>query len=127
MEFKPVKAKLNLLYTGSLLIILIIFIIVLYVFISGAIKNQEIQQLNRFYEHEEHELVEENMRNSHDEKRNRNIKERRDDHYEHVEYKPERDIFYYVFDTTSTMVKGEETVRGLAQYIYRENLHSHRS
>ena len=57
MEFNPVKAKLNLIYTGSLLIILIIFITILYVFISGAIKNQEIEQLNRFYENEKHELV----------------------------------------------------------------------
>ncbi|WP_342431505.1 hypothetical protein [Neobacillus sp. FSL H8-0543] len=54
MEFKPVKSKLNQIYTGSLLFILMIFITVLYIFISGAIKNQEIEQLNRFYEKEKH-------------------------------------------------------------------------
>ena len=59
MEFKPVKTKLNLIYTGSLLVILIIFIIVLYLFISGAIKRQEIEQLNRFYEEGEHDFIEE--------------------------------------------------------------------
>ena len=59
MEFNPVKSKLNLIYTGSLLFILIIFITVLYIFISGAIKKQEIEQLNRFYEEEKHEFVEE--------------------------------------------------------------------
>ena len=59
MEFNTVKAKLNLIYTGSLLIILVIFITILYVFISGAIKKQEIEELNRFFENEEHELVEE--------------------------------------------------------------------
>ena len=82
MEFKPVKTKLNLIYTGSLLVILIIFIIVLYLFISGAIKKQEIEQLNRFYEEEKHEFIEEIYENSYeraeeeDEERDKNEKER---------------------------------------------------
>ena len=42
MEINPVKSKLNLIYTGSLLFILIIFITVLYILISGSIKKQEM-------------------------------------------------------------------------------------
>ena len=122
MEINPVKSKLNLIYTGSLLFILIIFITVLYIFISGAIKKQEIEQLNRFYEKEKHEFVEEIEGNYED------IKGYEDDHeHERVEYKPERNLFYYVFDNSLKMVKGEETVNGLAQYIYRKNLHSQSS
>ena len=120
MEINPVKSKLNLIYTGSLLFILIIFITVLYIFISGAIKKQEIEQLNRFYEKEKHEFVEEIEGNY------ENIIGYEDDH-ERVEYKPERNLFYYVYDNSLKMVKGEETVNGLAQYIYRENLHSQSS
>ena len=44
--------------------------------------------------------------------------------YEHVEYKPERNMFYYVFDHSGNLIKGEETVSGFAQYLYRKNLHS---
>lgn len=124
MEFKPVKSKLNQIYTGSLLFILMIFITVLYIFISGAIKNQEIEQLNRFYEKEKHEFAEEIYKDKHE----RAEEEYEDDHkYEHVEYKPERDMFYYVIDSSLNMVEGEETVSGLAQYIYRKNLHSQSS
>jgi len=81
MVFNTVKAKLNLLYTGSLLIILVIFITILYVFISGSIKNQEVQELDSFFEHEEHELVEEIWEGE----------------YGHLEFKPERHIFFYIY------------------------------
>ena len=143
MDFKPVKVRLTFLYTGSLLFILIVFIVVLYVFISGAIKNQEIEQLNRFYESEEHDLIENIYEDKYDEIDKQEEKESEDDdgnevessehreefkdHQEFVEYKPERDIFYYVFDQNHLMVKGEETVRNLAKYIYRESLHTQSS
>ena len=106
MEFNTVKAKLNLLYTGSLLIILVLFITILYVFISGAIKNQEIQELTRFFENEEHELVEEIFKGK----------------YKHVEFKPERNVFYYIYDTNQLFVEGEETVKGLFRYIEENGL-----
>ena len=106
MVFNTVKAKLNLLYTGSLLIILVIFITILYVFISGAIKNQEIQELNSFFENEEHELVEEIFEGK----------------YKHLEFKPERNVFYYIYDHNQMFVEGEETVKGLFHYIEENGL-----
>ena len=106
MEFNTVKAKLNLLYTGSLLIILVIFITILYVFISGSIKNQEVQELDSFFEHEEHELVEEIWEGE----------------YRHLEFKPERHIFFYIYDQNQRLIEGEETARGLFQYIEENNL-----
>ena len=136
MEFKPVKSKLNLIYTGSLLVILIIFISVLYFFITGAIKQQEIEQLNRFYEEEKHEFIEEIDEDRHERaeedeegriKANYEKRERKNDEdsheFGHVEYKPERDLFYYVLDNSGNLIKGEETVSGFSQYIYRKDLH----
>ncbi len=124
MEFDPIKSKLNLIYTGSLLIILIIFITVLYIFISGTIKKQEIEQLNHFYEAEKHEFAEGIYEDHHEQVEH---SYENDDQYEHVEYKPERNVFYYVFDNSLNLVKGEETISGLAQYIHRKGLHSQSS
>ncbi|THE13394.1 HAMP domain-containing histidine kinase [Bacillus timonensis] len=118
MEFNPVKSKLNLIYTGSLLIILSIFIVVLYLFISGAIKNEEIEQLNRFFEKEKHDFVEEIQEHGH--------RIDKDDEREHerLEYQPGKNIFYYIFDSSANLVEGEETVEGLAQFLTRKDLDS---
>lgn len=134
MEFKSVKTKLNILYTGSLLMILIIFIIVLYFFISGAVKKQEIEQLKRFYEEEKHEFIEEIYESAaawpgtyeaEERKKDKHKKDRAHHEYDGVEYKPERGMFYYVFDNSHQLVKGEETVNGFVQYLHREALHTH--
>ncbi|WP_232696017.1 sensor histidine kinase [Brevibacillus daliensis] len=109
--FNTVKARLTLLFTGSLLIILVMFIIVLYIFISGDIKNNEIAELNSFYEKEEHEFLEIFF----------------EDKHKYLEYKPEKNIFYYVFDRNHNLVSGEETVKSLAQYIERNDLHKQSS
>ncbi|MDR4887786.1 HAMP domain-containing sensor histidine kinase [Fredinandcohnia sp. QZ13] len=118
MEFNPVKSKLNLIYTGSLLIILIIFIVVLYLFISGAIKNEEIEQLNRFFEKEKHDFVKEIYEHGY---------EKNKDHeheHERLEYQPGKNVFYYIFDNSASLVEGEETVEGLAQYLNKNDLDS---
>lgn len=106
MEINTVKSKLNFLYTGSLLIILVIFITILYLLISGAIKKQEIEELNRFFENEEHELVEEIYESEH----------------KHLELKPERNVFYYIYGTDYILVEGEETNSGLSFYIEEKGL-----
>ncbi|WP_147535753.1 sensor histidine kinase [Bacillus marasmi] len=136
MEFNRVKSKLNLLYTGSLLFILIIFIIVLYLLISGAIKKQEIEQLDRFYEEEKHEFIEDIYENrservnkehegeeEHDDREYKASGNSHEHELDQLEYDPDRGIFYYVFDKNHYLVKGEEAVSGLARYIYRNNLH----
>ena len=135
MEFKPVKTKLNLIYTGSLLMILIIFIIVLYLFISGAIKKQEIEQLNRFYEEGKHEFIEEIY--EHNYEREEEKDEERDKHEKKREEEEEitnmnmwninrRGICSTMYLITAVnLIKGEETVSGFAQYLYRKGLRSH--
>lgn len=140
MEFKKVKLKLTLIYTGSLLLILIIFITVLYLFISNAINKQEVQELERYYESERHEFIEElfkryrggEIKQILEGKRKKRViveeygePEREEPDYdeeeieeiEPVKYRPERDIFYYVFDTDFRLIEGEETVQDFANYI----------
>ncbi|WP_071393221.1 sensor histidine kinase [Bacillus tuaregi] len=99
--FNNVKARLTILYTGSLLLILILFILILYGFISGAIKKEEINELDLFFENERHELYEEYYEHEH----------------RHLEFKEERKIFYYVVDKNQQVVTGEETIRGLYPYL----------
>lgn len=135
MNFNRVKFKLNWIYTGSLLLILVIFILVLYFFISKAINKQEIEQLERFYKEEEHEFFEEIFENSdeykatniaikskHHKKEHEHFYDDEDGKYQlkklkHIEYKPERTIFYYVFDKDFHLLKGEGTLDGFDQYV----------
>ncbi|KMY55292.1 ATP-binding protein [Bacillus sp. FJAT-27231] len=104
--FKTVKSKLTLLFTGSLLIILALFILTLYLFIPGAIKNSELDELAKFYHEEEHEWIEELF----------------EDHYEDIEFKPDRNIFYYLFNQHGQLIKGEETTKQLFHYIKNHEL-----
>lgn len=108
MEFKTVKTKLNLLYSGSLLLILVIFILILYLFITHAIKNQEMEELNQFYEKEQHEFIEE-------------IYENED---KHLDYKPEKNIFYYVFNRNNQLVDGEESTIGISEHIIKHKFYN---
>lgn len=149
MEFKKVKFKLNLIYTGSLLFILIIFILVLYYFISNAINKQETEELERFYQEEEHEFLEEIYKNNfrhegmHKEKEGKHRRKllteyeeledseteeyEEDDEFNFVDYSPERDLFYYVFDKDSNLIDGEETIQGLGQNIKLTDFNSQSS
>jgi len=99
--FNTVKSRLMILFTGSLLLILVIFILVLYGFISEVIKKEDINELDLFFENERHEFYE--------------------DFYEHeeeqVEYKEDKRYFHYVVDVNQRLIAGEETVRGLYPFL----------
>lgn len=104
MNEKQVKYKLTILFTGSLLVILLIFIFILYSFITNAISKQEVEKLERFYVEENHEFIEDLFEIE--------FRPRR-----HIKFKPERDIFYYVFDKDFNMVEGEEVDSEFTDYI----------
>lgn len=112
--FKSVKSRLTLLFTGSLLVILVVFIVTLYFFITAAIKNMEVHDLNRFYEEEVHEWAEE-LEEHQSERRYEYEHEK-----EHLDYEPEKVIFYYVFDENDNLVDGEETVRNFSAFFEKE-------
>lgn len=140
MEFKQVKFKLNMIYTCSLLAILVIFIAVLYFFISKAISEQEIKELERFFEQERHEFLEKIFENAYDHYEIRYSKEGKhrkrfmeeleefdgwekvyDKEFRKAKYRPERDIFYYVFDADFNLLEGEATVSDLEEYLKAAN------
>lgn len=126
MNFEKVKYKLTLIYTGSLLFILIIFIMVLYLFISNAINKQELDELERFYEREQHEFFEELYKRGKENglkfHKKRFMKEEED--LFPVKYRPERDIFYYVFDENFELLEGEETIRSFWKYLEKMDFSS---
>ncbi|WP_394239360.1 sensor histidine kinase [Niallia oryzisoli] len=99
--FNTVKSRLMILFTGSLLLILVIFILVLYGFISEVIKKEDINELDLFFENERHEFYE-------------HYYERED---EQLEYREDRRYFYYVVDGDQQLITGEETVQGLYRFL----------
>ncbi len=109
--FKHVKKKLTLLYTFSLLFLLILFITVLYFFISHEVEHNEQKELSHFLNKEKHEIIEDYYENEHFE----------------LEFDPHKKIFFYVYSETNQLLLGEETLKGLSNKIgqlNRENVYS---
>ncbi|WP_075980056.1 sensor histidine kinase [Bacillus massilinigeriensis] len=106
--FNTLKARLTILYTVSLLIILAIFIFVLYWFISNSIKKDNIDELNLYHQKVVHEYLEDLEDDDEEEE---------DYHDSHLDIRGDREIFYYIFDSSENLVSGEETVRGFSNYV----------
>lgn len=100
--FKPIRKKLTLLYTMSFFILLITFIILLYLFISDAIKDTEVEELYAYFKEEQEDFAED-------------LHE--DDEQKEVKYRPEREIFYYLFTNDGELVKGKESLRHFSQTL----------
>lgn len=103
--FNTLKSRLTILYTISLLFILGIFIVILYLFISSAIESEQVRELENYYIKEEHEFFED-------------LEEYKEGK---LKYKPDRSIFYYLFDSNDNFLKGEETFSGLSTKISEVN------
>ena len=103
--FKTLKARLTMLFTASLLFILVIFIIILYFIISTMIENEQLKELDSFFYKESHDFFEE-------------LEEHKKGK---LKYKPEKSIFYYLYDANQNFVEGEETIRGLSKELLELN------
>ncbi|MDF2904566.1 MAG: Signal transduction histidine-protein kinase arlS [Bacillus sp. (in: firmicutes)] len=104
--FKDVKKKLTLLYTFSLLFLLILFITTLYFFISHEIESKEQEELRHYLDKERGDLL--------------------DDDYEHgenheLEFDPDKKIFFYVYTDSNKLLSGEEIIAGLSSKIKKIN------
>jgi signal transduction histidine kinase len=99
--FKHVKKRLTLLYTLSLLFFLILFISLLYFFITKQMEWNQKQELLSFYRKESHEFIEHYY----------------EDDEREVEFDPHKKIFFYVFDESNQLLFGNETVEGLSDFI----------
>lgn len=105
--FKSVKSKLTYLFTCSLLTILIMFILSLYLLITNEIRKNEVDEINKYYEMEQHEWIEELFKHKHG----------------HIEYEPERNMFYYLFDKRGKLVDAEENINGFSSFIENKKLY----
>lgn len=103
--FKQTRRKLTIVYTISFLILLYSFIAVLYFFITRALDQEQINELEGFTHSEMNELIE-------------HLDE--SEHENDLEYKPERALFYYVFDKNNKLVDGEETLSGFKEKTIQE-------
>ncbi len=103
--FKDVKKKLTLLYSLSLLFLLIFFITVLYFFISHEIEAKDQDELRHFLEKEGDDIADD-----HDREETK------------LEIDPDKKIFFYVYTDNNILISGEETMVGLSSKIKELNL-----
>lgn len=99
--FNKVKTRLTVVYTLSLVCLLIAFIGLLYVLISHEINTKEVEELKAYFSKEKHDFMEDLYEN--------------DEH--ELEYDPNRTVFYYVYNHNGQLVYGEETKRSLYQRL----------
>ena len=99
--FNQLKAKLTLLYSISLLCVLITFIGLLYLLISDEINEKEVDEINVYFKKEKADFIED-------------IYERK---HHGLEYDPNRAIFYYVYNRQGTLVYGEESLPSLSSWV----------
>jgi K+-sensing histidine kinase KdpD len=104
--FKRLKSKLTILYTFSLLLLLLCFIGILYYLISQQIIQNEKDDLEAFYTKAKFEIIEDFYEKEH----------------QGLSYDPNREIFYYVFDPKNRFVYGEETIKQLSGWIEAKNI-----
>lgn len=98
--FKQTRKKLTIIYTISFFLLLLSFILTLYFFITHEIRQDQVRELASFTKEETHELIEHLYDREHDKE---------------LSYKPERSLFYYIFDQHGELVEGEETLLGFQQ------------
>lgn len=95
--FNRVKAKLTVIFTLSLLCLLLSFIAVLYFLISHEINDSEEDEINVYFDKEKGDFIEDLYEKKH----------------HRLEYDPNRLIFYYVFNQKGEFVYGKESVQSL--------------
>lgn len=103
--FKQTRRKLTVIYTLSFLLLLLSFIAVLYFFITKALYTEQINELEGFTNGEMHELIEHLYKPN---------------YHKDLEYKPERALFYYIFDKNGDLIQGAETLPGFKAKAVQE-------
>jgi signal transduction histidine kinase len=104
--FHKLKTKLTILYTVSLLFLLLSFIGILYFLISEQIIQNQKDALQSYINKEKMDLVEDFYEKEH----------------RGLSYDPNREIFYYVFNPKNQFIFGEETIKKLSGWIEQKNL-----
>lgn len=139
--FKRTQRKLTLIYTISFLLLLLSFIAILYYFITKALDQEQLRELEGFThgqmddligqltEHEDPEEQHNKFEDNHDHEddheqeyktENDHEQEYNSENNHELEYKPERALFYYVFDKNGALIAGEETISGFREKAKQE-------
>lgn len=103
--FNKVKTKLTIIYTLSLLCLLIVFIGLLYFLISREINQKEFGEIQSYFQKEKMDFIEDIY-----DKKDRGLK-----------YEPNQAIFYYIYNQKNDFVYGEETTKSLYQWIEKNS------
>lgn len=99
--FNQVKRRLTVVYTLSLVSLLVLFIGILYLLISHEINAKEEEQLIGYFDKEKSDFLEDLYESEH----------------HGIEYDPNRTIFYYVLNHQKEFVYGEENIRGFYRWV----------
>ncbi|WP_066061903.1 sensor histidine kinase [Neobacillus soli] len=102
--FNQVKAKLTVIFTLSLVCLLISFIGVLYLLISHEISVKELEDIQVYFDKEKADFIEDLYENDH----------------HRLEFDPNRTIFYYVYNQKGELVYGEETIQSLSGWVEKD-------
>lgn len=103
--FHNVKSKLTIMFTVSLLFLLICFIGILYFLISHQIIQNEKDDLQSYFDKEKMDIVEDIYKKEH----------------HGLSYEPSQDIFYYVYNPKNQFVYGKESMKDLLSWIDENN------
>ncbi len=99
--FNQVKTKLTIVYTLSLVFLLISFIGLLYFLISDEVNQKEINELRVYFDDDKGEFIEHIFEKKH----------------HGLHYEPKRSIFYYVYDQKGQFVHGEESIQSFYSWF----------
>lgn len=99
---KTIRRKLTVLYSVSFFLLFLLFMTSLYFSMTKIMENQQIENLERYFEREKHDLW-----------------EHRHAERETVTFDPNRSYFYYVFDQNKNLVDGDEQFYGFHNDLIR--------
>lgn len=123
--FKQTRRKLTVIYTISFLLLLYSFIGILYFFIMKTLDQQQLTELREFTQGQMHDLSEhiprpeDSEENSHEAEDGQEQENKSINNHD-IEYRPERTLFYYVFDKNGQLLEGAETVSGFKEKVQQE-------
>lgn len=115
--FKQTRRNLTIIYTISFLFLLYSFIFVLYFFITQELDKEQVNEIEKFTNSEMHELIE-HIAESDEHEEHDDLE--RHEYKEELEYKPERALFYYIFDKEGRLIDGEETISGFKNKVQQD-------
>lgn len=99
--FNQVKVKLTSIYTLSMLCLLLIFITSLYILISHAINEGQLEEVQSYFNKNKFDFIEDLYEKEH----------------KGISYEPNQRVFFYVYNKNGEFVYGEESEQSLFKNV----------